>query len=125
MQLPSGDQWEKASRGVDGRKYPWGNLYFRQYANTQDTFDMNVRMLPVKNLPGDVSIYGVQSMAGNFSDFTADHDPLKLDQMRQRGVRGGDWCYHAASTRCAYQASFEYFFSGIGSSCRGAIDLNG
>lgn len=109
MRLPSNDQWEKASRGVDGRWYPWGHHHVRAYANTQETNAMQIRMLPVQNLPGDVSIYGVQSLAGNSSDWTNEPDPMGLGHPTLRGMRGGNRIVPAYLARCAYRRVTSFY----------------
>jgi formylglycine-generating enzyme required for sulfatase activity len=70
IHLPFEAQWEKAARGTDQRKYPWGNA-----DPSCDMTNYNYcigRTMPVGSYVFDVSPYGVYDMAGNVYEWCAD-----------------------------------------------------
>jgi formylglycine-generating enzyme required for sulfatase activity len=90
--LPTADEWEKAVRGLDGRRWPWGDHWRPGQAVTAElglSQPMPVRALGAQ---GDAHLF---SATGNTFEYTSS---LWRDQVdRGRVVMGG--CYtHAGST---------------------------
>ena len=74
--LPTRLEWEKSARGVDGRRYVWGNLADPGKALTADHPD-HARYpfaAPPGRFPQDVSVYGALDMAGNLRELVRDPD---------------------------------------------------
>lgn len=71
--LPTEAEWERAARGPEGFKYPWGNEFDSAKANYGKNHEAT---LPVDSMPEAVSPYGLHHMAGNVFEWVEDwYDP--------------------------------------------------
>jgi len=82
--LPDEAEWEKAARGPDGWRFPWGDAFDAAKLNSHDAGPFDT--VPVGRYPAGASRYGLLDAAGQVFEWTA-----TTTRPGRFIVKGGSW----------------------------------
>jgi formylglycine-generating enzyme required for sulfatase activity len=117
VRLPTDQEWERATRGTDGRIYPYGKKFDASKGNTRETGIGQTSAVGI--FPHGASPNGVMDMSGNVKDWC-----LKAEENNQtalavsgsvsdwKPLRGGSWALYQLGARADFRDGNYPFYRG-------------
>lgn len=108
VRLPTILEWMRAARGDDCRTFPWGDTFFKEYANTKESKLRQTSQ--VTSYVSGASPFGVMDMSGNVWEWCLNGkndatNGFDLQEDVERAVHGGS---HIGPAHRA-QVAFRYY----------------
>jgi len=98
--LPWEREWLKAARGIEGRRFPWGDQGDPTWLCSAHSSASGPSPADMHTFPDDTSVYGVRHLAGNVLEWCLDaaepqggvgEVPFEVEPSELRALRGGSW----------------------------------
>ncbi len=116
--LPSEWEWELAARGIDGRVFPWGRIFWKKAAKVVGGYaEMSITNEEMTRSTRDVSPWGgIYDLAGSLGEWTSSTYTETPNSGLTYTIKGNVWGLTPEGMKCAFRVgeSEHYFHPTLG-----------